>query len=105
MNKNYRLGQADARYCLKFGGPAASCHALILQCCVRLGELAEGRAALRHLPGDKKAADMVQMLEQAEKEFNQSLQHADDKNYREAEKAIIRYCMVHYSVQSICRDQ
>jgi hypothetical protein len=33
---------------------------------------------------------MVQMLEQAEKEFNQSLQHADDKNYREAEKSIIR---------------
>jgi len=109
MNKNYREAQADARQCLKLGGTTHSCYSMLLESCVGLGEVAEGRAIFKLLsaiPNNQKAADMVKTLDQAEQHFNQSLQHADDKNYKEAENSINRYGTFDLTVSNArCLDQ
>jgi len=91
-NKTYGLAQADAKKCLELGGTADCCRMIILECCVELGQVAEGRAVLRHLSSNKKTDSLAYLLNQMEPLFNQALALANSKQFAEAEKVIDRYC-------------
>jgi hypothetical protein len=90
LNKNYRQALVDATKCLELGGPADSCRLTILECCVVLGQVAEGRIALQQLPTSQRVAVLANQLDQIEQLLSQSFLAADGKKYAEAEQSIER---------------
>ena len=90
MAKDYKQALADAQKCLELGGTEVSAHLKIVQCCVVLGQVEEGRKALKKLPKSSQSSGLAERLDYIELNFNQAVVFADDKKYAEAEKAIDR---------------